>query len=194
MDARHATPDDLARELARELVRHRFTVDEVLAMQEAGVIDGGDYELIDGDLCVVAAKKNDHEIVKRRLNAWLIRNLASNLCVAVEASLFLDGSNAPEPDLMVHADALLPEQVRGADVHLLIEIADQTLIKDLRTKAALYATHGVSLYWVIEAATRRTHVHAGPQADGSWTSITVLEADQPLSVPGADTAILLSEL
>jgi Uma2 family endonuclease len=191
MDARQATH---ASDTAREIERHRFNVDEVIAMQDAGVVAAGDYELLDGDLCVVAAKKNDHEIIKRKLAAWLIRHLPEQLCVAVEASLFLDAHNAPEPDIMIHADALLPEDVRGSDVLLLIEIADQSLTKDLGPKADLYGAHGVGEYWVIDAATRTTHLHKRSADQTGWHSVTAIPAGAALTLLPTGGTITLADL
>jgi Uma2 family endonuclease len=191
MDIRRATSQD---RIELEIERHRFSVHEVLAMQEAGVISPGDYELLDGDLCVVAAKKNDHEIVKRKLIAWLIRHLPPQQAVAVEATLYLNDLNAPEPDIMLHADALLPEDVRGPDVALLIEIADQSLAKDLGRKARLYAASGVRDYWVIEASTRRTHIHRLAADGASWAEVELVEADAPLAVPGIAASLRLCDL
>jgi Uma2 family endonuclease len=191
MDIRRATSHD---RIELEIERHRFSIHEVLAMQDAGVISPGDYELLDGDLCVVAAKKNDHEIVKRQLNIWLCQRLPADLTVAIEATLFLNDMSAPEPDIMLHTVGLLPEDVRGPDVALLIEIADQSLPKDLGRKARLYADSGVREYWVIEASTRRTHIHRLAADATSWAEVELAEADVPLAVPGIGASLRLCDL
>jgi Uma2 family endonuclease len=149
--------------------RHRFTVAEVEAMQAAGVIDPGDYELIDGDLCTVAAQKNDHELVKNALARQLARALPDATIVAIESTLFLGPQNASEPDIMLYPRELLPEDVRCSDVLLLIEVADETLAKDLGRKAQLYAEAGVRECWIVDAKERRTHVHRGPLPSGEWS-------------------------
>lgn len=52
----------------------RFTVEDVFRMEEAGLLDDDQpYELIYGEIVVLAPKKNDHEIAKRQLNRWLAR-------------------------------------------------------------------------------------------------------------------------
>jgi Uma2 family endonuclease len=191
MDARHADRDIVQSADARK----RFTVDEVFRLQEAQIFSSGDYELIDGDLIAVAAKKNFHELAKRRLARFLMSALPPSFAVAVEATLFLSDVSAPEPDLMIHDDGLMPEDVRGSDVALLIEIADESLPRDLGRKAALYAEHGVREYWVIEADTRRTHVHVGPLPEGRWRQVRIVDADEALPVavqPGL--AVVLSDL
>ena len=41
--------------------------------------------------------------------------------------------------------------MRGSDVLLVIEVADTSLDKNVRLKAAIYAKYGVRELWVIDA-------------------------------------------
>ena len=191
MDARHATTGFDA----PTLPRHRFTVADVLAMQAAGVIRDGQVELLGGELVTMAAKKNDHEIIKNDLVAWLIRNLPHHLRVAVESTLYLDDANAPGPDILVYPRAIPPEEVRGSDVVLLVEVATESLRQDLGFKADLYARHGVSLYWVVDASLTQAHVHADPlPASGSWSRIAICGQAEQLAVPASEATVSLASL
>lgn len=191
MDARHAT----AGLDAPTLPRHRFTVADVHAMQAAGVIHDGQVELLGGELVTMAAKKNEHEIIKNDLVAWLIRNLPQHLRVAVESTLYLDGANAPEPDILVYPRAIPPEEVRGSDVVLLVEVATESLRQDLGFKADLYARHGVGLYWVVDASLMQAHVHADPlPASGSWSRIAIRAQGEQLAVPAGEATVSLASL
>jgi Uma2 family endonuclease len=195
MDARHATTGlD-----APTLPRHRFTVADVHAMQAAGVIHDGQVELLGGELVTMAAKKNDHEIIKNDLVAWLIRNLPHTLRVAVESTLYLDDGNAPEPDILVYPRTIPPEEVRGSDVVLLVEVATGSLLQDLGFKADLYARHGVPLYWVVDASLMQVHVHADPlpaplAASGSWSRIAISGQGEQLAVPASEATVSLASL
>lgn len=191
MDARHATvgPD------APTLPRHRFTVDDVLAMQAAGVIRDGQVELLGGELVTMAAKKNEHELAKRRLVRWLAATVPHTAAVAVESTLYLSRADAPEPDIMIHPDRLLPEDVRGPDLDLLIEVAVESLAQDLGAKASLYARHGVRLYWVVDAVNRQVHVHEGPILQtGQWNRIQILSATEALHAPVGTGKIAIGDL
>lgn len=147
--------------------RRAFTVAEVLTMQDAGILDeGAGFELWEGELVPTNAKHNRHEIWKSRLNRFLQRGLPDDLNAAVEPSLYLSDVTFLEPDILIHAGALLPEDVRGPDALLVIEISGSTLAKDLGPKARPYARHGVRRYWVLDADARRALIHTEPGPDG----------------------------
>src|SRR4029077_6429976 len=67
------------------------------------------------------------------------------------------------PDILVHPATIKTPDVRGGDALLVVEVADTSLRYDLNTKAPIYATHGMSEYWVINAGTLTTTVHRGPR-------------------------------
>jgi Uma2 family endonuclease len=147
--------------------RRAFTVAEVLAMRDAGILhDEAGYELWEGELVPADAKHNRHELWRRRLDRVLQRGLPGTLDVAIEPSLYLSDVTFLEPDILIHSGAILPEDVRGPDALLVIEISDSTLAKDLGPKAGLYARHGVRHYWVLDADARRALVHTEPGPGG----------------------------
>jgi Uma2 family endonuclease len=82
----------------------------------------------------------------------------------------------PEPDLAV-VDRATP---RGRGRHpstalLVIEVARDTIRKDLGVKAKLYAEAGVTEYWVIDTPKKRVHVHRDPDAAAcAYRSIEVM--------------------
>jgi Uma2 family endonuclease len=55
--------------------------------------------------------------------------------------------------------------VRGSGALLVVEVAETSLAYDLKTKATLYAAHGVPEYWVINASTLMTTVHTQPSGN-----------------------------
>ena len=70
------------------------------------------------------------------------------------------------PDLIIHAAAVKTPDVRGEDALLVVEVAETSLAYDRGMKARLFAFHGVREYWVINAVTLVTAVHANPSATG----------------------------
>lgn len=56
---------------------------------------------------------------------------------------------------MVYRRGLKPEEVRGTDALLVIEVSAEFLSRDLRDKAAIYAEHRVPEYWVVDAGRSR---------------------------------------
>ena len=161
--------------------RRLFTVDEVLAMQNAGVFENGeDFELIEGELILMQAKNNPHELYKNRLVQAFFRLLPANVEAWVEPTLYLPPYNAPDPDIMVFPRGVSIEELKPEQVYLIIEVAEATLRKDLGIKASLYARFGLREYWVIDASTPRIVVHRQPEGDG-WREVLEVGRDEPVS-------------
>ena len=181
--------------LQAEPQRRLFTVDEVLAIQRAGVFgDDERFELIEGELILMQSKLNRHELYKNRLARAFYRLLPTDAEAWVESTLYLRPRNAPDPDILVFPRGRSIEDLGPEEVHLVVEVADTTLRTDLGVKAALYARFRVREYWVIDVEARRLFVHRRPSGDG-WADIRTVGPDEaiaPLDFPEA--AIRLAEL
>jgi len=164
----------------------RFTLEDVLRMVEIGALDPDErVELIDGELLVMSPQNAPHMEAKRILLKWLHRNLSDDVAIHVEATLSLARGVSPIPDILLHSAGTRVDQVRGPDVLLLIEVADSSLLRDLGLKADLYARHGVTDYWVVDAYGRRIFVHRQPGPDG-YGEVTQVDRDGevvPLAFP-----------
>lgn len=178
-----------------ELERRLFTVSDVVRMEAVGVFGPEDrYELWEGEIIPMAPKGVHHEVVKRDLAEWLILRLEKRFWVGVETSLFLSETTYVDPDIVIYPRSFDPKDVRGADVLLLVEIADTSLAKDLGSKAMLCAKHNVGHYWLIEAQNRRTHAFSAPGREG-YASAQVFEDDVAIPLPFApEISVKLSDL
>lgn len=169
---------------AEGLARRAFTVSEVWRMVESGVLRPDErFELIEGELVPMSPKGPVHELVKSALAIALAKALPPDLWMGFETTLELSDATFIEPDLVVYRKGLALRDVRGCDVLLAIEVADTSLDYDLGTKARLYALHGVSELWVVNARERTTVVHRRPGPDG-WGEVETRTADEAL-VPAA---------
>ena len=66
---------------AEGFARRAFTVDEVLRMQEAGILDEDErFELIEGEIVLMQAKNFPHERIKLALIRAFIPRLAGHAC------------------------------------------------------------------------------------------------------------------
>jgi Uma2 family endonuclease len=175
--------------------RRLFTVEEVLAMQRAGVFeDDRKFELIEGELILMQSKLNPHELYKNRLQEALRRLLPRSADVWIEPTLYLPPNNAPNPDIMAFPRGRSIEELRPEEVYLVVEVSDTTRRTDLGVKAALYARFGVPEYWVIDVRAPRLVVHRAPAGD-LWGEIRTLgpaEPVAPLAFP--DAVIRLADL
>jgi len=168
--------------------RRAFTVEDISRMMEAGVIQEDErFELVEGEIVMMAAKGIAHERIKSALTVAISRALPDHLTIAVEATLELSDTIMLEPDVAVFPKALFEKttsfvRLDRGEAHLIIEVAASSLAYDKDLKARLYARHGVREFWVIDANSRSTWVHTGPSGDG-WSSITTCGPDHLLTTP-----------
>jgi Uma2 family endonuclease len=151
---------------AEGMPRRAWTVAEIEAMVEAGIIDEDErFELIGGEVVPMSPKGARHEMVKMELNEHLQKTKASDLGILPETTLRLDEKSFVEPDFCVFPRSIAPGDMRGYDVLLAIEIADTSLRYDLGRKIGTYAAYGIPEVWVINALTLVTRVHKqlGPE-------------------------------
>lgn len=184
---------------AEALPRWKFSSSDVSRMVKAGILGEDErIELIDGDLIRMAAKGFRHDALKDDLARLLGRTAPDDMVVAVESTLRLAERVIVEPELFVFARSLRragPDgflSLSGGDILLVIEIAASSLRYDKGPKAALYARHGVRECWVVDAETRVTWVHTGPQADGTWASVAEKRPDETLTaeaLPGFSVSL-----
>jgi len=169
--------------------RRAFTVEDISRMIEAGVIHEDEkFELIEGEIVVREAKDFAHERIKSALTVAVCRALPADLTIGVETTLRLTNMIILEPDIAVFPKHLFKRstafvQLDPGEAHLVIEVAASSLAYDKGLKARLYARHRVKEFWVIDANTSSTWVHAGPSGDG-WTSVTERGPQDRLTTPG----------
>jgi Uma2 family endonuclease len=150
---------------AEEWDRRAFTVNEVLRMQEAGIIaDEERYELIEGEIVLMQAKGPVHETIKSALAYHLVRALPDTLWFGVEATLYLNDDTFVEPDLVIYPREKRTQGPKGPDIILAIEVSASSLAYDRGFKAQLYARHKIQEYWVVDAVNRTTYQFMGPSS------------------------------
>ncbi len=169
------------------VTRHRLSVADYHRMAEAGVLaHDARVELIEGEIIDMAPTGTRHYWAVLRLSRLLHRAVADRAIVAGQSSLRLNDFNEPEPDLVLldasteaHDDRLPV----GSDALLVVEVSDTSLAYDVKTKATLYARHGVPEYWVIDLRHRKLHRFTQPK-DGTWGSIQTIDKPGVLELPG----------
>jgi Uma2 family endonuclease len=116
-------------------------------MAEAGILDEDSrVELIRGQIVDMAPIFAPHIGMVNRLTRLLPAILAGRGMLAIQNPVRLDDGSEPEPDVAVlrpRSDDYETETPRGADVLLVIEVADTGLGDDRDVKAPLYAESGI---------------------------------------------------
>ena len=152
---------------AEGLPRRRFTVAEVEAMVAAGVMEEDErVELIGGELVPMSPKGNQHEVVKSALVDRWIRSRPDDCRLTQETTFRLSEDTYLEPDVVIYPRASGLRGLTGANVLLVVEIANSSLHYDTGRKAALYASFGIRELWVIDAVRLTTRVFREPAPDG----------------------------
>ena len=176
------------------LARHRLTVGQYHRMAEVGILEpDARVELIDGEILDKARIGPLHWSRVNWLHALLSAAIGKRALVSPQSSIRLGDYSEPEPEPEPDIAIVKPrddyyEAVGlpiASDVLLLIEVSDATLNHDLRTKARLYARHGVSHYWVVDLEGGRLHQHRLPVGEAYSEVVASLEPGIT-AVPGLD--------
>jgi Uma2 family endonuclease len=152
---------------AEGLERRRFTLAEVEAMVEAGIIDPDErFELIGGELVPMASKGIQHESVKVALLDHWVRARPETCRVAPETTFRLSDDTFLEPDFVIYPTATKLKGLSQSNVLLVVEVAGASRYYDKGRKAEIYASFGVRELWVIDAVHRTTSVFLAPREAG----------------------------
>jgi Uma2 family endonuclease len=181
---------------AEGLPRRRFTVAEVEAMVSAGVMEEDErVELIGGELVPMSPKGIRHEVLKKALLRIWYRVASDDIDLVPATTFRLSEDTYLEPDVIIYPRTSGLRGLTGANVLLVVEIADSSLRYDVGRKAALYASFGIRELWVIDAVRLTTRIFREPAVDGYRDVSDFGPTDQlsPLIAPAA-FAVRLDEL
>jgi Uma2 family endonuclease len=150
--------------------RHRLDVGAYYRMAEAGILTRNDrVELIDGEIFDMVPIASAHAGKTNRLNWLFARAAADGLAlVSVQSPLRLDAWNEPEPDVMLlkpREDHYQGRHPGAADVLLLVEVSETSLVYDPGTKLPLYARFGVPEVWIVDLKGAAIEVYRKPTGD-----------------------------
>lgn len=166
--------------------RHKFTVEDVDRMVQAGVFDEVPHvELLDGELVDVSPQGPEHAA----RHSWIGDRLATvyndGAHVRRQCPIRAGSRSLPEPDLAVVRGSVLDyleHHPEGRDLVLAVEVAVSSQAID-REKARIYAAGGVPVYWLLDVATRTLVLHEEPQRS-AYSRVSVLVADDEVALPG----------
>ncbi|MBI4311270.1 MAG: Uma2 family endonuclease [Chloroflexi bacterium] len=156
--------------MAVQLQRRTFTVTDYHRMLEAGILTEDDrVELLCGEIIAMAPIGSKHWAIVFRLHRLLQAALASRAHVVAQSSVRLSEDSEPEPDIGVFypkADDYYSGLPTPADTHLLVEVADTTILYDREVKVPLYGKAGVPETWLVDLQARRVEVYTEPSPNG----------------------------
>ena len=177
----------------------RFSVAEYHKMLEIGVLTPDErVELLEGWIVKKMPQNPPHSGSLGRANRCLARILPTEWSLRIQCPITLDDSE-PEPDITLARGpegAYDSHHPTPADVGVLIEIADSTVLSDRRYKGVLYAQAKIAEFWLINVVNRKVEVYTRPRSGKYHKIVAYTEKDTvPLILDGVNIAdILVSEL
>lgn len=175
--------------MVSELVRHRFTVEDMDRMIAAGVLGEEDHvELIGGEIVKMAAKGEPHQMCLMRSIRYLTPLVTGELWLSVQDPIVLAAEERPEPDLLVcrvegDGGSIIPTLENTLFV---VEIAYSSLSIDRNTKFPRYGQAGIPEAWLFDLVNTRIERHTEP-GPGGYRLIAIAQRGESLPstvVPG----------
>ena len=163
----------------------RFTVDEYLAMEVAGILHEDDrVELIDGEIIIMPPIGIRHTGGTDWTTTLLVPPLIGRATVQIAGPVRLNDRSMPEPDVALKRWTTPGSGPTGhatpEDVYLIIEFADSSLAFDRGPKLARYAAAGIPEVWVANLRAREVTAYAEPSGS-EYASVRTYRAGESIS-------------
>lgn len=138
-------------------------------MGEAGIFrQDARLELIEGEIIEMSPIGNAHAACVKFLNRLLSRLFGGTFIVGVQDPVRLSDFSEPQPDISLlrwRDDDYREKQPTSADVLLVIEVADTTVVKDRTLKVPLYARSGVPEAWLVNIPEKCMEIYSNPSGN-----------------------------
>ena len=174
--------------------RWQLSVADYARMHETGILHEDDrVELIAGTIYAMSPISPIHAAIVRRINALLSRKLLGQTIISVQNPSQLDDYTEPQPDLAVlrwRDDYYAAHLPTGADVLLVIEVADSSLDFDRNEKLPRYAKAGIPEMWLINVGAATIEQYSEPFEDRylSQRLVGYEQTLRPTSIPNLELA------
>ncbi|MFO0841902.1 MAG: Uma2 family endonuclease [Gemmataceae bacterium] len=160
----------------------RFSVARYQRMIEEGILTPEDkLELLENYMVLTMPRNPLHDGTILRISKRLRRHLPVGWDLRSQSAVILPDSQ-PDPDFSVvreAADDYTSRHPGPADVGLLIEVADSSLLRDQRDKARIYARAGIPTYWIVNLVDRRIEVYSQPSGPAAAPAYGLAQTYQP---------------
>jgi Uma2 family endonuclease len=181
-----------------EIAKKLFTVEDYYRMAEVGILGPEDrVELIDGEILQMSPLGNKHIACSNRATMLFTEAFGRAVIVSVQNPLRLDTYNEPQPDIIIlkpHPDFYESKRVSSEDALLVVEISDTSLVFDLKTKLAHYASSRVQEYWIEDLQHNLLLVFRGPAGSNYKESLTFRRGDRVSLLAFPDTTLKVEDL
>lgn len=176
----------------------QFSVAKYQRMIETGILTAEDkVELLENYLVLKMPRNPLHDSSLQLMLRPLLKVLPPGWDLRIQSAIQLPDSQ-PEPDFAIVRGSATDYKVRHpgpADVGLIVEAADSSLLRDQRDKARIYARASIPIYWIVNLIDRRVEVYAkptGPAAVPSYSQFATYQTGDsiPLVLDGATVGLV----
>jgi Uma2 family endonuclease len=141
---------------------HRFTTQQYYELGELGFLNQRT-ELLEGIITDMEPIGPWHANIGDILSRIFNEHARGRFRVRVQYPINLGQMSQPQADLVLYRPGMWRGQHPGAaDISLVIEISDTSLVFDLGEKLALYKAAGIAEYWVVDLNARVVHCFVAP--------------------------------
>jgi Uma2 family endonuclease len=180
------TPTATPMTYGRDASIARFSVARYQRMIEAGILTPDDkVELLENYVVLKMPRNPPHDGTIDLLKAALPACIPAGWLLRIQQTVVLPDSQ-PEPNFAVVRGTPRSYLVRHpgpADVGLVIEVADASLLRDQRDKTRIYARAGLPCYWIVNLVDQRIEVYSqpsGPAAVPAYQSFQTYQSGDAL--------------
>jgi Uma2 family endonuclease len=160
----------------------QFSVARYQRMIETGILTSEDkVELLENYVVLKMPRNPLHDGTIQVGTDAILPVLPKSWRLRIQMTVVLTDSQ-PEPDFaVVRGDArtYLSRHPTPADVGLLIEVADSSLLRDQRDKTRIYARGSIPWYWIINLVDRRIEVYTQPSGPTIVPAYQAFQTYQP---------------
>ena len=164
----------------------KWSVNDYHQMIAAEILGDRRVELLEGEIIEMPPEGPLHRKITDSLAEYL-REKLRNRAKIYEAHPITLPTSEPEPDLAIVS---LPVSLYDnrhpypEEIYWLVEIADNTLKKDLEEKRRVYARAGIGEYWVVEVQNKQVTVFRQPSDENYQFQQTYTQGTiSPLAFP-----------
>ncbi|HYH86299.1 MAG TPA: Uma2 family endonuclease [Pyrinomonadaceae bacterium] len=184
--------------MSRELAKRWITSDEYERMGEAGVFPpDARLELIEGEIYAMSPIGSPHAACVKFLSELLSRLFGGKLIVSVQDPIRLNDFSEPQPDLALlrwRDDFYRGAHPTPADVLLVVEVADTTVVTDRSVKIPLYARAGIQEVWLVNIPDELIEIYADPAGDAYRIAVHTVRGERAQSLTLKELAVSVGDL
>lgn len=162
---------------------------DYIKMAELGLFEGQRVELIGGEIIIMPPITEPHTRSVARTATKLTVPLHEEYMIRSQSSFSAGEHGHPQPDLaLVRLDLLEDPDEIPSQATLIVEVSRSTLQYDRTTKLSLYASLGITDYWIINLIENCVEVHRQPiereatQFGWDYASRTIYQRGQSVSL------------